>query len=145
MALGWSTALANSVLDNFLNSGAGQSFLNSAIIEIRSGTRPASADTAPAGTLLAEITAPADAMAAASSGACAKSGTWADASADASGTAAWFRVKLSGDAGTTNTTDKRLDGNVTVTGGGGDMTVNDTSVVSASPFTINTFTLSLPG
>jgi hypothetical protein len=84
-------------------------------------------------------------MAAASSGACAKSGTWADASADASGTAAWFRVKLSGDAGTTNTTDKRLDGNVTVTGGGGDMTVNDTSVVSASPFTINTFTLSLPG
>lgn len=142
MALKFSTALANSVLDNWLNGGAGQSFFNSAILEIRSGTRPTTPDDAPVGTVLASITIPADSHAAASSKACTKLGTWQDASADATGTASWFRVKLSGDAGTTNTTDKRVDGDVGTSGS--DLNLDTVNITSGQPVTVNTFTLSLP-
>ena len=74
-------------------------------------------------------------MAAASSGSKAKSGTWQDTSADATGTAAHFRIYDSG--GTTC----HLQGTVTATGGGGDMTVDNTSFASGQSFTINSFTL----
>lgn len=144
MAFGFSTALANSILDEVGNSGSGQSFFDSAILEIRSGSKPATADTAPSGTLLASMTLPADAMAAAASLAMAKSGTWSDSSADAAGTAGHFRIKRSGDLGTSNTTDKRMDGTITATGGGGDMTLDNTSIASAQPVTVNTFQLTLP-
>lgn len=142
MALKFSTALANSVLDNWLNSGAGQSFGDSAILEIRSGSRPADPDTAPTGTVLASITLPADAFAVAASKAIAKAGTWQDASADATGTASWFRIKRSGDAGTTNTTDKRLDGDVGTSGS--DLNLDTVSIVATQPVTITGFTLSYP-
>lgn len=146
MALGFSTALANAILNTIGNSGTTQSFFDNAILEIRTGSKPATADTAPSGTstILASITCPADAMAAAASLAMAKSGTWSDASADATGTAAHFRIKLSGDLGTTNTTDKRLDGTITATGGGGDMTLDNTSIAAAQPVVISTFQLTLP-
>jgi hypothetical protein len=90
------------------------------------------------------MTLPADAMAAASSLAMAKSGTWSDSSADNTGTASWFRIKRSGDLGTTNSTDKRLDGNVTITGGGGDMELDNTSIAAAQPVTVTTFQFTLP-
>jgi hypothetical protein len=74
-------------------------------------------------------------MAAASGGAKAKSGTWQDTSADATGTAAHFRIYDSGG------TVCGLQGSVTITGGGGDMTVDNTSFAAAQSFTISTFTL----
>lgn len=144
MALGFSTGLANSMLDSWANSGTAQSFWDSAILEIRSGTRPGSADTAPTGTVLASMTLPADAMAAASSLTIAKSGTWSDSSADNTGTATWFRIKRSGDLGTTNSTDKRLDGGVTATGGGGEMTLDNTSIAATQPVTVTTYQHTLP-
>lgn len=144
MALGFSEGLANSILDEFGNSGAGQSFFDSAILEIRTGSKPANANAAPTGTVLASITCPADAMAAAASLAMAKSGTWSDTSADATGTAAHFRVKRSGDSGAISATDKRIDGTITATGGGGDMTLDNTSIASAQPVVVNTFQFTLP-
>ena len=105
------------------------------ILEIRSGAPPANCATADSGTLLASITLPTDWMAAASSGTKAKSGTWEDASANASGTAGHFRIKEA--TGTTC----HAQGTVTATGGGGDMTVDNTSFATGQPFTVETFTL----
>ncbi len=74
-------------------------------------------------------------MADASGGSKAKSGTWTDSSADATGTAGHFRIYDSG--GTTC----HIQGTVTATGGGGDMTVDSTSFTAGQSFTVNTFTL----
>lgn len=136
MALGISTGLSSAWSDAMGNGGVSQAFWDSAIVEFRDGTRPATADTAPTGTVGASATLPADAMAAAASHAIAKAGTWQDPSADASITATWFRIKKSGDLGTTNTTDKRIDGNLTVTGGGGDMTLDTVTIVATQPVTV---------
>lgn len=63
----------------------------SAILRIRTG-QPPGIGSADAGTVLADMTLPSDWMAAAASASKAKSGTWQDASADASGYAGHFRV-----------------------------------------------------
>ena len=107
----------------------------SAILKIRSGSVPATCATADAGTVLATVNCPSDYLAAASSGSKAKSGTWEDTSADATGTAAHFRLYAS-DGATCH-----LQGTVTITGGGGDMTVDNTSFAAAQAFTITGFTL----
>lgn len=144
MALGFSTGLANAILDAIANGGTSQAFWDSAILEIRSGSKPANADAAPTGTLLASMTLPADAMAAASALAVVKSGTWSDSSADATGTAGHFRIKRSGDGGGVSSTDKRIDGTVTATGGGGDMTLDNTSIAITQPVTITSYQHTLP-
>lgn len=105
------------------------------MLKIRSGAPPANVGTADSGTVLATLTLPSDWMAAAASGAKAKSGTWEDTSADATGTAAHFRLYASD--GTT----AHLQGTVTATGGGGDMTVDNTSFAAAQAFSITSFTL----
>jgi hypothetical protein len=82
------------------------------------------------------MTLPSDWMAAASGGTKAKSGTWEDAAANATGTAAHFRVYDS--TGTTC----HLQGTVTVAGGGGDMTLVGTAdIASGQPVSVATFTL----
>jgi hypothetical protein len=73
-------------------------------------------------------------MAAASSGSKAKAGTWEDTSADASGTAGHFRLYDS-------TGVCHMQGTVTATGGGGDMTVDNTSFATGQAFTVTTFVL----
>lgn len=144
MALGYSTALNDAILNAFLNGGSGFAFLDSAVIEFRTTPRAASADTAPTGTLLSAVTLPADAMSAPSARACSKVGTWEDLIADATGEVAWFRIRTSGDLGTTNTTDQRWDGSVTATGGGGDLTVSATAFVAGHPIVVDTFSVTLP-
>lgn len=130
MAVQLSTTVRNARLDT-IESTIG----TSPILKIRSGAPPATCATADSGTVLATLTLPSDWLAAASSGSKAKSGTWQDSSADASGTAAHFRIYDSG--GTTC----HIQGTVTATGGGGDMTVDNTSFASGQSFTINSFTL----
>jgi hypothetical protein len=134
MALQFSTTYRNALLDQ-LETTIG----TSAVLKIRTGAAPADVGTADSGTVLATLTLPADWMAAASGGTKAKSGTWQDTSADATGTAAHFRLYASD--GTTC----HMQGTVTATGGGGDLTVDNTSFAAAQSFTINTFTLTAPG
>ena len=110
-----------------------------AVLHLRTGGPPATVATANSGTLLASMTLDSDWWAAASSGAKAKSGTWSDASANATGTVAHFRIFASD--GTTC----GMQGTVTITGGGGDMTVDSTSITAAQVVTISTFTLTAPG
>jgi hypothetical protein len=73
-------------------------------------------------------------MAAASAGAKAMSGTWSDGSADATGTAAHWRLYDSGGV-------CRAQGDVTATGGGGSLTVDNTSFAAGQPFNVTAFTL----
>lgn len=105
-------------------------------LKIRTGAQPATCATADSGTVLADITCPSDWLAAASAGSKALAGTWQDTSADAAGTAAHFRLYASD--GTTC----HMQGTVTATGGGGDMTVDNTNFAVAQTFTITAFTLS---
>ena len=106
-----------------------------AVLKIRTGAAPADVATADSGTVLATLSLPSDWMAAASGGTKAKSGTWQDASADATGTAAHFRIYASD--GTT----AHLQGTVTATGGGGDLTLDNTSIASGQSVTITSFSL----
>lgn len=130
MAIQLSTGVRNARLDA-IESTIG----TSAVLKIRTGSAPANVATADSGTVLATCTLPSDWMAAASSGAKAKSGTWEDTSADATGTAAHFRIYASD--GTT----AHIQGTVTATAGGGDMTVDNTSFASGQAFTVTGFTL----
>lgn len=130
MALQYSVAVRNAKLDA-VETTIGVS----AILKIRTGAAPATCATADSGTVLATCNLPSDWMAAAASGAKAKSGTWEDTSADATGTAAHFRLYASD--GTTC----GAQGTVTVTAGGGDMTVDSVSFTAAQAFTITGFTL----
>lgn len=107
----------------------------SARLKIRTGAQPASCAAADSGTVLADVTCPSDWAAAASGGSKAFSGTWQDASADASGTAAHFRLYASD--GTTC----HMQGTITATGGGGDMTLDNTVLAATQVFNITAFTM----
>ena len=130
MALQYSVTVRNAQLD------AVETTVGTApLLRIYSGSAPANCAAAASGTLLAEATLPSDWMAAASSGSKALSGTWQDASANATGTAGHWRLYDSG--GTTC----HAQGTVTATGGGGDMTLHNTSIASAQSVTITSFTI----
>jgi len=64
-----------------------------------------------------------------------KSGTWVDNAADAAGIAEHFRVYNA--AGTAC----HMQGTVTVTDGGGDMTVDNPTFAAGQSFTVTAFTL----
>lgn len=130
MALQLSIAVRNGRLDSFeTTTGA------SARFRFWSGVLPADCAAADAGTLIADLTLPADWMAAASGGTKALSGTWQDLTADNSGTIVHFRVYES------TATTCHMQGTVTNTGGGGDMTVDNVVVVAGRVVTVVTFTL----
>lgn len=107
----------------------------SAILKLRTGAPPVDCAAADSGTALATINLPSDWAADASGGAKAKAGTWQDTSADATGTIGHYRLYASD--GTTC----HEQGTVTITGGGGDMTVDNTSVASGQQVTITAHTL----
>lgn len=130
MALQYSVTVRNAQLDAFETAiGA------SAVLKIRTGSPPANCATADSGTVLATLNLPSDWMAAASSGSKAKSGTWEELSADATGTAGHWRLYASD--GTTC----HAQGTCTATGGGGDMTLDNTSINSGQTVTVTGFTI----
>lgn len=129
MTIQLSTAARNAGLDSFETTAGA-----TAKLQIRTGAQPANCAAAASGTLLAELTLPSDWMAAASGGAKALAGSWAGTGA-AAGTAAHFRVV--DNAGTTC----HMQGTVTATGGGGDMTLDNTSIAVAQAVQVTTFTL----
>lgn len=130
MTLQYSTAVRNAKLDA-VETAIGAS----AVLKIRTGAVPANAAAADSGTVLATINLPSDWMAAASGGVKSKSGTWEDASADGTGTAAHFRIYASD--GTTC----HMQGTVTATGGGGDLTVDNVNFAAGQGFTVSSFAL----
>lgn len=130
MTMQYSVAVRNARLDVV------ESTISTApILTIRTGAPPATCATANSGTVLATATLPSDWLAAASGGTKALSGSWADASADAAGTAAHFRIHDS------TATTCHIQGTVTATGGGGDMTVDNAVFAVAQAFSVTSFTL----
>jgi hypothetical protein len=107
-------------------------------LTIRTGTPPANCAAARAGTVLATLVLPSDWLLAASGGVKSKSGTtWQDLVADATGTAGHFSI----DQGATC----HLQGTVTLGGGGGDMTIDNTSIVAGQTVTVTGFDITVGG
>lgn len=134
MAFQFSVAARNAQLDA-IETAIG----TSAVLKLRTGAAPANCTAADSGTVVATMALPSDWMAAASGGTKALSGTWQDTSADAAGTAAHFRIYDS--TGTVC----HMQGTVTATGGGGDMTLDNPVLASGQQVTITAFTLTAGG
>lgn len=132
MPMQYSDAARNAALDA-IETAIGAS----PTLEIRSGAKPANAAAADTGTVLATMALPADFFDAASGGSKALLGTWEDASADADGTAGHFRIKQ---GATTH-----IQGTVTATGGGGDLTLDNVSIATGQSVSITAFTLNIGG
>lgn len=118
MALAYATNLRNARMDAITTFAGG-----SALLRIYDGTRPATGGTAT--TLLAELTCNATFAPAASGGVLTLNAITQDSSANATGTATWFRIVKSD--GTTHV----LDGNVGTSGS--DLNLTTTSIVATQP------------
>lgn len=129
MSLQLSVAARNAGLDAY-ETAVGVS----AKLHIYSGSPPANCAAADTGTLLATLSLPSDWMANASGGSKGLAGSWTG-TGSAAGTAGYFRIKDS-----TNTT-CHMQGTVTLTGGGGDMTMDNTNIASGQSITVNSFNL----
>lgn len=129
MAIQLSVSVRNGMLDS-IETVVGVS----PVLKLFTGAQPANCAAANSGTELFSETCPADWAAAAGSGAKAKSGTWS-AAGIAAGSAAHFRLYASD--GTTC----HLQGSVTATGGGGDLTIDNVVVAVDQVVTVNTFTI----
>lgn len=111
--------------------------LDNGYIRIYDGTQAATADTAVgAQTLLAELRFGATAFGAASNGVATANAITADSSANASGTASWFRCLKSD--GTTVI----FDG--TVGTSGADMNLNSVAIAAGAAVSISSFTYTQP-
>jgi hypothetical protein len=134
MAINYSTLVRNAELD------AIETAINTEgadpILTIFSGTKPADCATANAGTVLVTVALPTDYFNAAAAGSMTKLGTWEDTAADATGTAGYFRIH-DGSSGA----NCHIQGTVTITSGGGDMELDNTSIATGQQVTITTFTI----
>lgn len=125
MALAYSTTIRNAMLDAITSAAGG-----SALLSIYDGTRPATGGTAT--TLLAQLTCNATFAPAASGGVLTLNSITQDSSANATGTATWFRITTSG--GTFI-----LDGNVGTSGS--DLNLTSTSIVSGQAVSVTSFVI----
>lgn len=137
--------MAKQFSTTFRNNAAGQfetTVGTAPKLQLLTGAPPANCAAAATGTLLAELTLPTDWLTAPSSGQVALNGTWSGTGLPAAGAgtaAAHYRVVDS--AGTTC----HEQGTVTVTGGGGDLTVDNVSIANAQPVSITSWTLTVGG
>lgn len=127
MAISLTTAVRNAMLDAVTTATG-----SAALLRIYDGTPPANANTALAGnTLLAELVCASPFAPGASSGVLTASAITQDSSANATGTASFFRVYASN--GTT------VIGQGTVSTSGADCNLNTVSLVSGGPVQVTSF------
>jgi len=129
MALQYSVEVRNAKLD-VVETTVG----TAPVMELRSGAPPANTAAAATGVLLATASLPSDWMAAAATGSKLKAGAWT-LTGSAAGTIGHFRIYNA--AGSL----AHIQGTVTLTGGGGDMTVDNTNIAIGQVVTVNTFSL----
>jgi hypothetical protein len=128
MTLSYIATLRNSRLD-LITTAVG----NSGLLRIYDGTPPDNSDASLSGnTLLAELTCNATFAPAASAGVLTLNAITADSSADATGTASFFRLLTSG--GTA-----KVQG--TVGAGSGDLSLNTVSIVSGAQVSCSSFVI----
>jgi hypothetical protein len=136
MTIQLSVATRNAILDA-IETTAGAS----AKLRLYSGSKPADCATAASGSLLAEIALPSDWMSAASGGTKSLAGTWQTTGQAAAGSgtnAGYYRIV--DNAGTTC----HEQGTVTVTGGGGDLTLDNVNIAQNQQVTITSKVLTAP-
>lgn len=129
MALQFDVNLRNAIL-NAIETHIG----TSPILRIRTGAPPASLADADTGTIIAEMTLPADWMEAAANGVKSKTGTWQDLSADASGIAGHFRIYHSGGTAI-------IQGTAGETADTPDMVLDNKTINAGQQVTVNTFAI----
>lgn len=129
MAMQFSVAVRNARLDAIETTTG-----TSAKLQLRTGAPPANCAATAIGTLICEIACPSDYLANATAGAKVKAGTWAG-TAVAAGVVGHYRFVDS--AGTTCHT----QGTATITGGGGDMELDNTNVAIGQAITVNSYTI----
>lgn len=100
-------------------------------LKIRTGAAPANVATADSGSVLVDIALPSDWLTNAASGVKSKNGTWS-ASASGAGVAGHYRIYNS--SGTA-----MVQGDVTITGGGGSMTLDNTNISSGQVVTVTSY------
>ena len=120
MALAYSTSVRNARMDAITSAIGTSGFLR-----IYDGARPASGGTAT--TLLAELTLSATAAPAASGGVLTFNSITQDSSANATGTATWFRIVTSGGVFV-------IDGSVSTSGS--DLNLTTTSITLGQPVSV---------
>ena len=133
MTVQWSTILRNATLDAWETAMG-----TAAKIQIRSGAQPANCAAAASGTLLAEFALASDWAANAAAASKALNNLPVSIAAAAAGTAGHYRFVDT--AGTTC----HEQGSVTATGGGGDMTIDNTSIALAQTVQITSYTKTAP-
>lgn len=125
------SAAADGVVD-LLDAGAGPG-----TIQIRTGAQPATVATAATGTLLGTLTLTKPAFGSAVNGVATAATITGDTSADATGTAGWFRaLDSNGNA--------VIDGSITASGGGGDLILDNVSVIAGGTINITSWTVTQP-
>jgi hypothetical protein len=136
MTLRINTSVRNAMVDAVkalidAGSGAGK-------IRIYTGSQPATVATAASGTLLADIPFADPSFGATGTGTAAADVTPVlTATAGNSGAAGWFRILDSDN-------NSLIDGTVTATGGGGDLTLATTTVTSGLSVSVTALTLTQP-
>jgi hypothetical protein len=127
--------------------------LERGVIEIRSGTQPASADNAATGVLLGTMTLASGAFTpgtstngltwgAAADGSVSKTGVWSFVGI-ANGTAGHFRFKANAvDDGSSSTTAVRMDGSCGTSGA--DLLLSNVNITVGAPVTCDVFTYTQP-
>lgn len=127
MALAYEAATLRDAMLDAITTYAG----NAALLRIYDGSRPATAGTAT--TLLAELTCGTPFAAAAVNGVLTLGAITQDSSANATGTATWFRIVKAD--GTTFV----MDGSVGTSGS--DLNLTTTSIVSGQPVSVSSFVI----
>lgn len=132
MAFQFSDAARNGMVNAIATAGG-----SAPTLFIRTGTAPADCATTATGTILATIILPATWLSVASGGVGTLLGLWQTLLADATGSAGYFRVVQ----GSTT----HIQGSITGTGDGGDMTLDNVAIAAGQQVTVTGFTLTAGG
>jgi len=137
-------AACDAIVDLF---DAGTASPNAGYIEIRTGAQPAGVDAAATGTLLGTLTMQGSAAGTAfgnaadgtPGGIATANSVTSDTSADATGTAGWFRAFDSDGSAF-------VDGSITATSASpqGDMTLDDVAIVIGGTIALTSWTITMP-
>jgi hypothetical protein len=132
----------NTALQNAMAAAFAARFPAGSVLELRSATKPATANVAASGTLGAEIVLPASPWTVNSNGTVSKNGVWEDPAANASITATWARLRTADDA-------ERMDFTAGASGSGAEIQITvggqaTANLVQNGPVAISAITITMP-
>lgn len=112
-----------------------------AVLKLRSGTAPANCAAADTGVVVATMTLPSDWMGGSSAGVKALLGTWQDLAADNANAGGSMHWRVYASDGTTC----HLQGTVTVTGGGGEIQLDNLNIAQSQRIDVTAFNITASG